>query len=132
MKKVCSTCGQEFPIDNFYRCGHTKSGKIRYANECIECRRKRELDRYQELKKDVLKFRTPCVHCGIDKPYLIEFHHRNPEEKEFVIAHWRKKSKEAFLSELKKCDALCKNCHEEFHYLNGELGITYKEYLENY
>lgn len=131
-KKVCSTCGKEFGLENFYKCGKTKGGKTRYACECKDCRKSREIKRYYELKDDVSVFRKPCVHCGLDKPYLIEFHHRNPNEKEFVIAHWRKKSRSEFLNELKKCDPLCRNCHEEFHHLKRELGITYDEYLKKF
>ena len=132
MKKICSTCKKEFPISNFYRCGTTKSGKIKYACECKDCRKNRELKRYVEIKKDVFDYRKPCKHCGLDKPYLIEFHHKDPNEKEFVVAHWRKKSKEAYLKEIEKCDTLCKNCHAEFHYLNKTIGISYAEYIKQY
>lgn len=132
MKKKCSTCGLEFPLENFYKSGRTASGKIRYSCECKECRKNRENKRYYEIKDEVMDFKRPCIHCGIDKPYLIEFHHRDPNEKDFVVAHWRKKSKEAYLNEISKCDPLCKNCHEEFHYLNRTQGITYKEYLEKF
>lgn len=131
-EKVCSTCGEKFPLDNFYKSGKTKKGNTRYSCECKECRKKRENKRYYEIKDDVSSYRKPCIHCGIDKPYLIEFHHRNPSEKEFVIGIWRKKSKEDFLREIKKCDPLCRNCHEEYHYLNRTMGITYSEYLEKF
>lgn len=105
---------------------------FRYSSECKECRKKREKNRYDEQYKEVEKLKTKCVHCGLEKPYLLEFHHRNPEFKEFTISQWRKHSKEELLKELKDCDALCKNCHSEFHYLNRKLGITYKDYLNNY
>lgn len=132
MTKKCSTCGKEFPINNFYRSGYTKSGEIRYSCECKDCRKSRENKRYHSTKDKVSLFRKPCIHCGLDKPYLIEFHHRNPKEKEFVVGVWRKHSKESYLNEIAKCDPLCRNCHEEFHYLNRTLGITYEEYLKNY
>ena len=129
--KRCSTCGQVFPVDFFYKSGKTKSGKIKYSCECKDCRKQREMERYYDKKDDIDSFRKPCVHCGIDKPYLIEFHHRDPEEKEFVIAHWRKKSKESLIAELEKCDPLCRNCHEEFHYLHRTTGISYADYISN-
>lgn len=132
MTKVCSTCGLEFPLTNFYRSGYTTSGKVRYSCECKECRKNRENKRYYETKDDVSVYKKPCVHCGIDKPYLIEFHHRDPNEKEFVIAHWRKKSRESYLNEISKCDPLCRNCHEEYHYLKRLKGITYAEYLKKF
>lgn len=129
MTKKCSTCGAVLEITEFYKCGKTKTGKTRYANECKACRKNRELDRYYGLKDDVDVFRKPCVKCGLDKPYLIEFHHRNSVEKEFTIAAWRKKSKKEFLKELAKCDPLCRNCHEEFHYLQRALGISYVDFI---
>lgn len=130
--KKCSTCNLEYPIDMFYRCGKTKKGVQRYSNECKECRKSREIKRYYELKDDILPYKRACTHCGVEKPYLIEFHHKNPSEKEFIISHWRKKSRFELIAELKKCDPLCRNCHEEFHYLNRTLGISYDEYLNKY
>lgn len=129
MTKKCSTCGNVLPIEDFYKCGNHKNGGQRYACECKECRKERERDRYYDIAADVAEYRTACIRCGVDKPYLIEFHHRDPEEKEFTIAHWRKKSKRALIDELKKCDPLCRNCHAEFHYLHEKTGMTYDEYL---
>lgn len=130
MEKQCSTCGELMPIEDFYKCGNLKSGAQRYSCECKDCRRKRENARYYDLAADVAAFRGPCARCGLDKPYLIEFHHRDPGEKEFVIAHWRKRSRRALMDELQKCDPLCRNCHAEFHYLHDRNGITYSEYIK--
>jgi predicted HNH restriction endonuclease len=58
-----------------------------------------------------------CIKCGYDKYIeVLEFHHRNPNEKEFSISKsgycrsWERVSKE-----IKKCDLLCANCHREIH-----------------
>lgn len=130
--KVCSTCKREFQITNFYRCGYKTSGDIKYANECIDCRKLREKQRYEEQQLELLSRKKSCVHCGLSKPYLLEFHHRDPSAKEFTIAHWRKRSREALENEIRQCDTLCKNCHAEFHFLNRTQGITYEDYLKNY
>ena len=130
--KVCSTCKKELPISSFYRSGYTRSGKIRYANECKDCRKHREKIRYDSKQLDLLAYKRQCVHCGVNKPYLLEFHHRDPSAKEFTIAHWRKHSRDDLLTEIQECDTLCKNCHAEFHFLARTFGITYKEYLDNY
>jgi hypothetical protein len=129
--QTCSTCKQVKSLNDFYKCGTTARGNIRISHECKECRKAREMQRYYDKTDVVDGFKKPCVHCGNNKLYLIEFHHRNPEEKEFVIAHWRKKSDDALMEELKKCDCLCKNCHEEFHYLNRTLGLSYPDYINN-
>lgn len=129
MEKKCGTCGQYKPIEDFYKSGRLKSGKQRHSCECKECRKAREMARYYDIAAVVAEYKKPCVRCGLDKPYLIEFHHRDPSEKEFVVAHWRKKSKQAFIAEVKKCDPLCKNCHAEYHHLHEKYGVTYSEYL---
>ena len=70
-------------------------------------RRKRKLIAYKGGK---------CERCGYDKDYpgVYEFHHLNPDEKDFGIA-----SKSVGLEKLKlevdKCQLLCRNCHAETH-----------------
>lgn len=60
-----------------------------------------------------------CIICGYNKClWALEFHHRNPEEKEsggpYALAPWRsfEKNKE----ELDKCDLVCCRCHREIHF----------------
>ena len=57
-----------------------------------------------------------CSICGYDKCIAaLEFHHINPEEKEFNFnmpqSNWR-----ITKLELDKCILLCSNCHRELHY----------------
>lgn len=62
-----------------------------------------------------------CQICGYDKcDEALEFHHINPEEKEYSFAKLRSRprSVEVLKEELKKCILLCSNCHKEVHY-NG-------------
>jgi 5-methylcytosine-specific restriction endonuclease McrA len=58
-----------------------------------------------------------CFRCGYSKyKEVLEFHHRNPSEKDFGIAlkgHCR--SWERVKNEIEKCDLLCANCHRELH-----------------
>ena len=57
--------------------------------------------------------------CNI--PVIFDFHHRNPEKKEFVWAKMKLKSDEKILSELDKCDLLCSNCHRKGHHEKREV-----------
>jgi hypothetical protein len=59
-----------------------------------------------------------CIKCGYDKCIrALEFHHRNPNEKEFAISYKGETKKiEKLLEEVDKCDLLCANCHRETHY----------------
>lgn len=54
----------------------------------------------------------------------LEFHHINPDEKEFQIdmRHFSNNSLEKLQTELDKCILLCANCHREEH--NTDLIMT--------
>lgn len=59
-----------------------------------------------------------CTICGEDHPACLDFHHRDPNEKEMEISTalsygW---SKERILVEIEKCDILCSNCHRKLHW----------------
>jgi hypothetical protein len=56
-----------------------------------------------------------CERCGYDKyPEVLEFHHKDPNEKDFSISgkSW---SFERLKKEVDKCILLCANCHRETH-----------------
>lgn len=127
--KVCTMCGRQLPVTEFYKKGVTSRGKVIIASECKDCFKLRERQRYLDKSDEMRQYKKPCAKCGESKHYLIEFHHVDTVTKDFTIAEWRKHSKEALLAELQKCDTLCKNCHAEFHYLNSQTGLTYADYL---
>ena len=66
-------------------------------------------------KKDLITiFGGRCLLCGFDSfQEALEFHHVNPEEKEFSLGSV--KNLEDQLTELKKCVMLCSNCHKGVH-----------------
>ena len=71
--------------------------------------------RRRERKEMAVEYKGgKCERCGYDKCMgALDFHHKNPEEKEFILAHasgWEKMKEE-----LGKCTLLCKNCHYELH-----------------
>lgn len=56
--------------------------------------------------------------CGYNKNIAaLEFHHVNPEEKEFEIdiRHFSNTSLQKLKEEVNKCILLCANCHRELH-----------------
>lgn len=66
----------------------------------------------------------PCIDCGNRYPPIVmEFHHRNKEEKLFTpskalaVTSWKK-----VLEEIAKCDLLCANCHRLRHNEDGNWG----------
>lgn len=77
------------------------------------------MDARQEFL-DTLK--TPCAKCGESRVWVLQFHHKDPEDKLFTVGDTGMchKSKDAVIQEVKKCVCLCANCHKEFHYLYGQ------------
>jgi 5-methylcytosine-specific restriction endonuclease McrA len=56
-----------------------------------------------------------CEKCTYDKCIdALEFHHKNPEQKDFIISgkSW---SFEKLKKEVDKCMLVCSNCHKEIH-----------------
>lgn len=64
-----------------------------------------------------LKLEKGCIRCGEKRLPCLQFHHRDPKEKELRISlalyRW---PKEKVLAEIAKCDVLCANCHCIEHY----------------
>lgn len=57
----------------------------------------------------------PCADCGVQhNPWVMQFDHRNPQEKQFELGCLKKKySLKRIQSEIAKCDVVCANCHFE-------------------
>lgn len=58
-----------------------------------------------------------CERCGENDPICLDFHHKNPSEKEITIGHavahgW---SIERLEAEIAKCEVVCANCHRKIH-----------------
>ena len=129
-KKYCSkTCANK-ASDNRKRngqslerecpiCGLTFTPKTVSANLrkcCYNCHKEGEvLTRGKIL--DLIRglYGSRCAICGYSKyTGALEFHHRDPNEKDFTISNDRAKLEES-IEESKKCILLCANCHREVH-----------------
>ena len=67
---------------------------------------------YIEYKKEL-----KCQECDENHLACLEFHHRNPDEKDFGIGNAIvAKGIEQLIDEIAKCDVLCSNCHRKLHY----------------
>jgi len=109
---VCGICGRKYIYSydkNKKRAvkGHSK----KYCNSC-KVNRKRITIKIKAIKYKGGK----CIRCGYDKYYeVLEFHHLDPNKKEFTICNSYHYSWERLKKELDKCDLLCSNCHREIH-----------------
>lgn len=69
-----------------------------------------------------------CVKCGESRIFALDFHHTNPNEKEFGLGSiMRHKTWKAIESELKKCIILCRNCHSIHHAESSGLALKYQK-----
>ena len=85
--------------------------------------KERARHRRRELRKWFDQYRRDCncSMCGLsgaDMPWALEFHHREPAEKEEVVS-WlvaQGYGKSRILREIEKCDVVCANCHRRHHW----------------
>lgn len=57
-----------------------------------------------------------CCLCGYKKcTSALEFHHKNPEEKDFTLSANANIAFIKAIEEVKKCILVCANCHREIH-----------------
>lgn len=138
--KICSKCKKEKDIKSFSLDRTKKDGAQTFCKECKkELRRKYYiknkdmiLKEQKAKRKDRLKLYTEykktlkCEKCDENRWYVLEFHHRDKEDKSFNIGRIAYDSTVDFsllLEEIKKCDVLCRNCHAELHYLENNAPI---------
>ena len=70
----------------------------------------------QRIKIALVKaFSHKCACCGLEDDYVLyDFHHIDPDTKEFGIANASTtRSRQAYADEAKKCIMLCANCHRK-------------------
>lgn len=98
--KICSSCGKH--NNRIYGTGlcnscHVTEWRRRVKTKCIE------------------KMGGKCQICGYNKcASSLEFHHKNPKEKDFDISG-KTIAYNKILKELDKCILVCRNCHGEIH-----------------
>ena len=75
-------------------------------------------DARKRLKEKLVEYKGgACEVCGYNKCITaLEFHHVNPNEKEFGIGSMKVLSFEKCKKEVDKCMLVCANCHREIHH----------------
>lgn len=90
------------------RANYQENKERYYANAK---KRDKQLDKLINEAKDV-----PCADCKVKySPYVMDFDHLDPTQKEFSIAKMRRR-RMAFsriVAEITKCEVVCANCHRE-------------------
>lgn len=115
-KRKCPKCQETKDInrDNFYI--HNNTGKPH--SWCKKCNDKIAYGKQLERKRLAVEYKGgKCCVCGY-KRYVgaLDFHHIDPETKDFAIAQLRSYKWDNIKPELDKCILVCKNCHAEIHH----------------
>lgn len=118
-KRQCLICGKSFFLKD-------KGYARKYCYDCSpsqsEVSRSAVITQIRHsIKKQLVDYKGgKCEKCGYNKCLgALQFHHINPEEKDFEITT---KYKEGFYDmqemykEVDKCKLLCANCHAEEHF----------------
>lgn len=116
--RTCVKCNEDKPESDFYGTKTKIAGGKKYSSSfCKKCDKKRTGERLQQLRKLFVEYKGgKCSICGYGRCiWALELHHRNPNEKEFIISRLRSFN-EKTKKELDKCDLLCANCHREIHF----------------
>ena len=107
INKYCLICGKPF---------QPKTAAANQRTCCYECMPDGvQLGRSGFLDLVRKKYGGKCQRCGYDT-YLgaLDFHHINPNEKDFTIGNRDYKLIDC-INEAKKCVLICANCHREIH-----------------
>jgi hypothetical protein len=111
--KACNLCKKTKNISEYY----LKPNGYTYER-CKKCLNSKRVQHFRDNKCKAVEYKGgKCEHCGYDKcNSALEFHHKDPNEKDISLAKYRKVGIESFKPELDKCILLCANCHREEHY----------------
>ncbi len=114
--RLCPICHRDLPVNSFNK--RVRSGRPTTAPYCKLCTNLESIRRQRLFKQKCVDYKGgSCIKCTYDKCLAaLEFHHRDPNEKDFSISkvlnhQWN----EWITQELDKCDLLCSNCHREIH-----------------
>lgn len=129
--KECTKCNIKKNLEDFSKKKTAKDGR---HSQCRVCTRKSTREHYKNNKqyyKDKSKsyrkkmtqwfvdFKSTlsCNRCGENRWWVLDFHHKNPQNKEYSLSGLASNvSKETFFKEVEKCEVLCSNCHRDHHH----------------
>jgi hypothetical protein len=101
--KLCRLCGNKF-----------KNYQSRCRARCGSCNTK--IRRFRAKAAAIKYLGGVCRDCGWSgNQAALQFHHTDPNKKDFVIGNVANKSWDSIKKEMEKCILLCANCHSIRH-----------------
>jgi hypothetical protein len=112
---------------------YTESKWIEYKANKAKTAHGRRIERARASKKKLekelrayiwdLKCKSECLRCGFAHPAALQFHHRDPSQKEKPIGRAKFTSLKKLIIEIEKCDIICSNCHHIHHHEEREASL---------
>jgi len=126
IKSSCIVCNKELIGRQRKYCSKQCKSKDNLRKENPDQRNRRQ--EVQNKRRILNKLRLishfggQCSICGYNKNMAaLEFHHLNPEHKDFALSQNIDYSYERLLKEVEKCILICSNCHRELHHSDLEI-----------
>jgi len=132
--KFCNGCQTDLPrTDEFFASRHDRGDK-QFQSLCRKCQKEYRKKHYNDNKQkyitkanlytkslidwfNEIKKNLKCDNCSESRFWVLDFHHRDPKEKDIEVSTLvRKGNKQKILDEMAKCLVLCSNCHRDLHY----------------
>ena len=116
IQRKCDICGKDFYIQDkgysrkyCYECSPHENENCSHAQAVTIKRR--------AIKKALVLYKGgKCEICGYNKCMrALEFHHLNPNEKDFTLSRYLTREFSDLKKEVDKCILVCSNCHAEIH-----------------
>ena len=123
MIKICEICEKKFESNSKSRlyCYECSGESTRIDNET---RKHQKTILRRSMKKQAIKMLGgKCSICGYNRCVdALEFHHKDPKEKDFKIGSGNTMSWKDYKAQALKCILVCSKCHKEIH---SQLGYVY-------
>ena len=111
-------CMVKFNLGKSTIIKHTENKYVKLNDEQLKIRNYQKVKNFrQKLKEKAIDYKGGCCQkCGYDRcNSALEFHHLDPNEKDFGIGSYSVLAWEKIKPELDKCIMVCANCHREIH-----------------
>lgn len=106
--RVCKICNNKF-----------KDYQNKCRARCGSCNTK--IRRFRTKLAAIKYLGGKCKNCGwTGDQAALQFHHINPQKKDFIIGNVANRSWNVIKGELDKCILLCANCHSIQHSTKSE------------
>ena len=140
--KKCQICKLDLPEDDTHFASRHDRGKKQYQSNCRECQKKYRKEHYLNNKEKYIKkaktYRETftewivdykknlkCEICDEDRYWVLDFHHKDPKEKDTEISVLIKScNKKRILDEISKCMIICSNCHRDLHHQERQASVV--------